>query len=324
MSEQMIRRTLGPDVKYVLSYFTVSDEALHLAVSEDGYAFTPLNAGRPLVTSAVGSGAIRDPFLGYSADGAIHLLGTDGWRSPNIVHAVSEDLVTWSEPELLPVMAEVPGTQNAWAPEFFYDERTRMHHILWSSVVDPDLCRTTGDWTDPRAPQRIWTSATADFRSLGPARVFFDPGFSVIDATVSRDGDGYLMAFKDERESSELGGAHKNIHLARFDTVDGPIRVSPSRSSSLRSRGHRCSIVTGSGCCSSTDSCRAHTARSPAPTASPGARPPSIFRGACATARFSPCATIRDSLRGRRPCDQPRRCRPPAAEVPRNASLQKE
>ena len=79
---------------HVMSYFTNEDEALHLAVSPDGRYFAPLNGGRPVLRGAVGTGRLRDPFIGVGPDGVFHLLATDGWTSPNIVHAASTDLLT--------------------------------------------------------------------------------------------------------------------------------------------------------------------------------------------------------------------------------------
>jgi len=210
-------------VRYLLSYFTAGEEALHLAVSEDGITFATLNGGRPFLRSRVGSQAIRDPFIGCDGDGRYHLLGTDGWRSASIVHSVSADLVSWSEPELLPVMGEIDGAFNAWAPEFFTDPDTGIHHIIWSSVVAAGLAQPDGEWVDPATRQQIWTCATKDFMTFGPSSVFFDPGFTVIDATVRADACGFLMAYKDERGENRLDTSHKTIRFARFDAPNGPI-----------------------------------------------------------------------------------------------------
>ncbi|MBR7828807.1 hypothetical protein KDK95_21035 [Actinospica sp. MGRD01-02] len=55
---------------YVMSYFTERDESLHLAVSRDGgYSFLSVNEGRPVLRGSVGTGVLRDPFLGLGPDG---------------------------------------------------------------------------------------------------------------------------------------------------------------------------------------------------------------------------------------------------------------
>jgi hypothetical protein len=209
----------------VMSYFTEQDEALHLAVSTDGgHRFEPVNGGRPVLRGSVGSGALRDPFLGIGPDGRVHMLATDGWSSPSIVHAVSEDddLRSWSAQRLLPVMAEVSGAHNAWAPEFFLDHTTGSYHLIWSSVVDAAVPADARDWQNVGQDHRIWHCTTEDFSSFSPAEVFFDPGHPVIDATVVRDGERFLMAYKDERGENDPSTSHKHILLTSFERPGGP------------------------------------------------------------------------------------------------------
>lgn len=210
---------------YVLSYFTASDEALHLALSEDGTAFRHLNDGRPILRSSVGSGSIRDPFIGRSTDGTFQLLGTDGWRSRSIVHATSRDLLSWSPAELLPVMSTVEGAFNAWAPEFFWDRGLGKYVLIWSSAVGDGSRRPSAHqvWEDPDEPQAIWSCTSEDFVRFSAPSVFFSPGYSVIDATVVADQDSYLMAYKDERGENSVPTEHKNVRFARFETAAGPV-----------------------------------------------------------------------------------------------------
>ena len=209
----------------VMSYFTEQDEALHLAVSKDGgHNFEPVDGGRPVLRGSVGTGALRDPFLGLGPDGRVHLLATDGWSSTSIVHAVCEDgqLRSWSAQRLLPVMAEVPGAHNAWAPEFFYDAAAGRFHLIWSSVVDSAIPAEGRDWENVGQDHRIWHCTTEDFADFSPPEVFFDPGHAVIDATVVRDGGRFLMAFKDERGINDPSTSHKHILLTTFDRPGGP------------------------------------------------------------------------------------------------------
>ena len=39
---------------------------------------------------------------------------------------------------------------------------------------------------------------TRDFREFSPTRLFYEPGFSVIDVQIFRDGNRYVMALKNE------------------------------------------------------------------------------------------------------------------------------
>jgi hypothetical protein len=209
-------------VTFLMSYFTTLDEALHLAASPDGRRFEVLNGGAPLLRSTVGTRTLRDPFVGHGPDGMFHLLATDGWTSRSIVHAISADLRAWHWQELIPVMDAVPGAYNAWAPEFFYDPDRQCYQLIWSSVVDPSRLNGARDWQDTGQDHRIWGCLTTDFRTYSPAELFFDPGFPVIDATVARDGDRFLMAFKDERGVNELTTSYKHILLTTFKQPGGP------------------------------------------------------------------------------------------------------
>jgi beta-galactosidase len=229
---------------YVLSYFTAAEEALHLAVSSDGHEFTTLSGGAPILRGQVGTGTLRDPFIGVGPGGLFHLLATDGWTSRNIVHATSSDLRHWSPQRLLPVMGRVPGARNAWAPEFFADPSTGQYHLIWSSAVDSPSDPAERDWRGRTQNHRIWHATTADFLTFGEAALFFDPGYPVIDATVGVTGDGFVMAYKDERGENELETAHKNILLTTFKEPDGPfgppagpISPSPVEGPSLFRRG---------------------------------------------------------------------------------------
>ncbi|MDX3247125.1 glycoside hydrolase family 43 protein [Streptomyces sp. ME18-1-4] len=208
---------------YVVSYFTDADEALHLAYSHDGVEFATVNDGRPVLHGTVGTGRLRDPFIGVGPDGLFHLLATDGWTSPYIVHTTSTDLVNWSEQRLIPVMAPVTGALNAWAPEFFLDRRTGLYHLIWSSVVEPGGTAEGRDFEHISQDHRIWHCTTEDFLTFSAPRVFFDPGHSVIDATVREAaGGGFLMAFKDERGVNDRATAHKDIHVTTFEVPGGP------------------------------------------------------------------------------------------------------
>ena len=211
---------------YVVSYFTDADEALHLALSHDGESFTAVDDGRPVLRGTVGTGRLRDPFIGVGPDGLFHLLATDGWTSPSIVHATSADLIDWSEQRLVPVMAQVAGALNAWAPEFFLDRRTGLYHLIWSSVVEPGGTAQGRDFEHLSQDHRIWHCTTRDFRDFSAPGLFFDPGHSVIDATVREaDGGGFLMAFKDERGVNDPATRHKDIHVTTFDVPGGPYTV---------------------------------------------------------------------------------------------------
>ena len=209
---------------YVMSYFRTSAEGLHLAISEDGLAWTPLNGNRPILAESPDLGTIRDPHVSRDGDDIFHLVFTSGWAADGIGHCASRDLLRWGEQEFLPVMAGVHGVRNCWAPECFHDQEDGVSRILWSSTINPDDAPgwTTSDVWARSHDHRIWHTTTRDFRTFEPASVFFDPGYSVIDATLAQYHGRYLMAFKDERGENRRGTEHKRIHICSANRATGP------------------------------------------------------------------------------------------------------
>jgi hypothetical protein len=197
-------------VVYLLSYFRTEAEALHLAWSTDGLHWEALHDNRPILHATVGNRSIRDPFIRLGADGLFHLLSTDSWWSPHLLHTQSPDLFHWEPWDLLPAMNEVPGARNAWAPEFQYDAERGVYQLFWASI-------TAGE-----PYQRIWSAETRDFRSLSPPSLLFDPGYSVIDATLIDHSGTLFMIYKDERGENREGTDHKAMRVATAADPRGP------------------------------------------------------------------------------------------------------
>ncbi len=200
---------------YLLSYFRTQAEALHYALSEDGLTWRTLNGNRPVLLGEVGSKTLRDPYVFQDQDGRYHLLATDGWSSTAIIHATSNDLIRWSPQRLIPVMHSVAQARNCWAPECFYDAEAAVYRLIWSSTVAP------AEQVD-QVGHRIWSSSTHDFHDFTPPQRFFDPGYNVIDATIRRFDDRYILAFKDERGVNQHGTAWKAIRVAESRGAGGP------------------------------------------------------------------------------------------------------
>ena len=204
---------------FLMSYFRTEAEALHYALSPDGKNWRALNGNRPVYESPLGKLSIRDPFILRDREGQFHLLSTNGWNSYSILHAVSDDLITWRDAELVPVMQGIEGTKNAWAPETYWEAELGQYRVIWSSTTP-----LTGEELDAYGyNHRIWSVTTRDFKTFSRPGVFLDPGYNLIDATIAaRPEGGYLMAFKDERDA-EPGQAHfKAIRIATARYATGP------------------------------------------------------------------------------------------------------
>jgi len=202
---------------YVFAYFLgKSHSGTHLAISEDGAHFMPVLKGEAVIEPE--NGLMRDPFLFYSEpEHQFHLIWTTEWESQTIGHATSSNLVNWSKQEKLPVMAGIDGVRNCWAPEMVWDKSNEQYLIFWASTVKGMLGNTNGTSEDAYN-HRIWCTTTHDFISFTPAKVFFDPGFSVIDSTMVQKNGTYYLITKDERLVPE----HKYLFVTTSDSPQGP------------------------------------------------------------------------------------------------------
>lgn len=204
---------------YVFAYFTKNGEdGLHLAASSDGYHWDKLNGGASYLKPTVGmSKLMRDPCIVRGPDGIYHMVWTAGWTENGIGYASSTDLVHWSAQRYLPVMAHEPGTLNAWAPEIAWDGKRGEYLIFWSSTVPGKFPAGEGQG-DGKYNHRIYATTTKDFVSFTPTRLFYDPGFSVIDATfLHAQGRDWLLV-KDETRKPP----RKYLQLASADSIQGP------------------------------------------------------------------------------------------------------
>jgi hypothetical protein len=179
------------DSAYAMVYFTESttmleaDYGLHLAVSQDGLNWTPLNQNAPLVTPTQGAGGLRDPFLMRKQDGtfvvlATDLKGTDWNYNSTYIHVWdSTDLRTFTGYRR--VKLHDMTTTHSWAPEAYWDAARGRYGILYSSV-------------NSSGHNVIMVSYTTDFVTTSSPQVFFDPGYDIIDGnlTVGVNGVNYL------------------------------------------------------------------------------------------------------------------------------------
>lgn len=177
------------------------------ATSSDGYRWAPANGGKPWVPIQFAGELMRDPFITRGPDHQFHMVWTWAWRGTSIGYAHSPDLVHWSDQQEIPIMSGTPGTGNTWAPEIYWDASKSQWLLIWSSTV---AGRHEGN--------RIYSAMTADFQNFSKPEIFFDPGYTVIDATILEARGKYYLVFKDER----IDPLHKWIRLAEGSTLEGP------------------------------------------------------------------------------------------------------
>lgn len=177
------------DTVFLFSYFTGNGEdGLHLAYSEDGYTWKALADGASFLTpTAGGDKLMRDPCIIRGKDGKFHMVWTVSWNEKGIGYATSEDLIHWSEQRFIPVMAHEEGARNTWAPELFYDEDQDLYLIFWSTTIT-GLYPETQSMEENAYNHRIYYVTTKDFESFSETKLFYEPGFNVIDGTLIKDG----------------------------------------------------------------------------------------------------------------------------------------
>lgn len=184
--------TLSADdyVAYLFTYFNSNapeDEQICYAISEDGYNYTPLNHGKPVIHSdtIALTGCVRDPHILRGEDGkTFYMVVTDmksslGWSSNRgLVLMKSHDLIHWQHaavnfPTKYP--KQWGNVIRVWAPETIYDHIAGRYMVFYSLRTD-----------DPASFDRIYYSyVNDDFTDLiGEPTFLFDSGNATIDGDI--------------------------------------------------------------------------------------------------------------------------------------------
>lgn len=177
-------------VAYLFTYFTGNapeQEQICYALSDNGYDFTPLNGGTPVIQSdtIAFTQCVRDPHILRCEDGkTFYMVATDmqsslGWSSNRgIVLMKSTDLIHWTHsvvnfPTIYP--KQWGNVVRVWAPETIYDRAAGRYMVFYS-------LRTS----DSNSFDRIYYSyANDDFTGLiGEPQFLFDNGSATIDGDI--------------------------------------------------------------------------------------------------------------------------------------------
>lgn len=194
---------------YLFVYFTgntKSEEAIHFALSNDGYNYRALNGNNPVILSEKisSTGGIRDPHILRGADGkTFYMVATDmvsalGWNSNRaMVLLKSTDLIHWAS-AIVNIQKRFPGNDSllrVWAPQTIYDSKKKKYMIYWSMKHGQE-------------PDKIYYAyANADFTDLEtvPQQLFFKPDMgSCIDGDIVYKDGKYHLFFKTEGEGSGI------------------------------------------------------------------------------------------------------------------------
>lgn len=203
---------------YLFSYFKDNgQDGLHLAYSFDGLKWKALKNDQSFLKPGVSNDKLmRDPCIIRGADGLFHMVWTVSWTDSGIGYATSADLINWSDQRLIPVMKDEPTARNCWAPEIFYDTNSKEYMIYWATTIPGRFA--AGDTAgDDGYNHRMYYTTTKDFKDFTKTALLYDNGFNVIDATIQKNGNQFLMFLKDETKKP----AQKNIRIASSATMTG-------------------------------------------------------------------------------------------------------
>ena len=203
--------------KYLFCYFTGNlpdEERIHFAVSDDGYNYTSINSGKPVIIQTKGKKCCRDPFIFRDQNNIFHIIATDmrsqdGWSNNNsMIIWDSSDLINWHNERIIDFsrFEETKSADRVWAPQIIYDKFRNEYMLYWTHHnADSDL------------ETIIWYAYTKDFQHLTTSpKVLFKPksGMCAIDADIIEHNERYYLFQAD--------GKKETICYCVSDKPDGP------------------------------------------------------------------------------------------------------
>lgn len=217
----MLLASCSNKVYLFTSFHEPANEGLRLLHSNDGYHWQTDDS--IYLKPTIGKDKImRDPSMLQGPDGTFHLVWTTEWKDGNgFGYASSKDLKHWSESQYIPVMQHEPTVKNVWAPELFYDDEKEEYIIVFASCI-PN--RFEKGIEDENNNHRLYYTVTKDFKTFSEAKLFFDPGFSSIDAVIVKRGKGdYVLVLKDNtRPERNIKVAFAKGPLGPYENVSAP------------------------------------------------------------------------------------------------------
>ena len=190
--KQVVEQPKDPNemVAYLFTYFNSNDpkdEQICYALSEDGYNYTPINDGMPVISSdtIALTQCVRDPHILRCEDGkTFYMVATDmksslGWSSNRgMVLLKSTDLINWQHTAINFPTRYTKTWKNVnrvWAPETIYDRKAGKYMVFYSLAS-----------SDRGAYDKIYYQyVNDDFTDLeGEPKWLFDAGCATIDGDI--------------------------------------------------------------------------------------------------------------------------------------------
>lgn len=225
---------------YMLVYFTDPTHSLFMALSTDGYTFTDVNDGQPVIAgdTIASQKGIRDPHITRGPDGAFYMVMTDlhifakqhgyrktTWERPaedydwgnnrGFVLMKSFDLINWSRSNFL-FDVGFDGFDDigcAWAPQVIYDQEEDKMMVYFTMRMGHGLTKLYYAYADDD-----FTKLTTQPKSLFE---YPDENIQILDADITQMPDGRYCMMYVAQESP--GG----IKMAFSDYINRDYKYAP-------------------------------------------------------------------------------------------------
>ncbi|MAM17991.1 MAG: family 43 glycosylhydrolase [Christiangramia sp.] len=211
---------------YLFAYFTGNgdgEEAVHYAISSDGYNYYALNDDKAILDnrSISSTGGVRDPHILRGPDDHFYMVLTDlktsemGWNNTAMILLKSNDLINWKS-SVIDITRSFPqefsDVNRVWAPQTIYDEHTGKFMVYFSML-------------QPGGYDKIYYAyANQDFTALeaAPKQLFFSPNEkATIDGDIILKDGKYHLFYKTE------GTDDKGIKVAISDSLTSGYQALP-------------------------------------------------------------------------------------------------
>ena len=194
---------------YLLTYFKDETHSVYFAISNDGYSFTDLNDGEPILIGDIlaEQKGLRDPHITRGPDGAFYLAMTDlhiygkqkgyrdtDWERPSekygwgnnraLVLMKSYDLINWTHSNFRVdrFFPELGDIDCSWAPQTIYDPIAKKMMVYFTIRYENKYANI------------YYSYANDQFTQLEtlPTKI---EGIGGIDADITKVNDTYHMYF---------------------------------------------------------------------------------------------------------------------------------
>ena len=211
--------------KYLFSYYIEDADnpaCIHFSVSEDGYNYSPVNNGEPIIARAAGETGLRDPYIFRKSAGELYLIAADieyAGDSTTISHSFtvwkSADLITWSEESTLELrnFSGFEACASAEAPRAIWDPQAQKFMVYFTALTD----------SNDAGFAKIYYSHTSDFKKFTAPKILFsleNTGVGDGDIIYNNQTQSYSLFFKSDEA--------RKICLVTSKAAAGPYSTEPA------------------------------------------------------------------------------------------------